>query len=421
MQEITLTADQQAGVDNFVKYLTDPTDVAFVIEGYSGTGKSTLIKTVMDRLPSMMKTIKLINPAYIPLEVELTATTNKAAENFALITGMPVATIHSFLGLRVYTDHMTGESQLEVGRKGKDLISNKLIFIDEASYIDSHLLGLIFKRLRHCKVVFIGDPAQLVDFKTGKAPVFSAAFSTTKLEKTVRQPTEEGKPLHPITDLASKFRHAVNTGEFFSFTPDGYHVKHMDRAAFNEMVLEEFNRADWRHRDSKLLAWTNKHVVAYNHFINDAVKGTTDFQVGDYAVCNKFVSFRNHSIKTDQSVCITGISEEQYLHGVKGRVMTLDGRQNFFFPNSIEEKNARLKVARDGYEYSVASEINSEWIDLRAEFAQTVNKSQGSTYDRVFIDLDDIKKCNSGNQIARMLYVGVSRARHQVILTGDLV
>ena len=421
MDPITLTPDQQNALEKFTHFLTDPSEQVFVLEGYSGTGKTTLVKTLLDQLPSLLKAVKLINPSARRYDVELTATTNKAAENFALITGMPVATIHSFLGVRVYTDHMTGESKLEEGRKGKDLISNKLIFIDEASYIDSHLLGLIFKRLRHCKVVFIGDPAQLVDFKTGKAPVFSAAFSTTKLEKTVRQPTEEGKPLHPITDLASKFRHAVNTGEFFSFTPDGYHVKHMDRGAFNEMVLEEFNRADWRHRDSKLLAWTNKHVVAYNHFINDAVKGTTDFQVGDYAVCNKFVSVRSQSLKTDQSVCITGISEEQYLHGVKGRVMTLDGRQSFFFPNSIEEKNARLKVARDGDEYSVASEINSEWIDLRAEFAQTVNKSQGSTYDRVFIDLDDIKKCNSGNQIARMLYVGVSRARHQVILTGDLV
>lgn len=61
------------------------------------------------------------------------------------------------------------------------------------------------------------------------------------------------------------------------------------------------------------------------------------------------------------------------------------------------------------------------WIDLRAAYACTINKAQGSTYDKVFIDLDDIKKCNSGNQIARMLYVGVSRARLIVYLCGDLI
>jgi ATP-dependent exoDNAse (exonuclease V) alpha subunit len=58
---------------------------------------------------------------------------------------------------------------------------------------------------------------------------------------------------------------------------------------------------------------------------------------------------------------------------------------------------------------------------LRAAYAQTINKSQGSTYDRVFIDLDDLARCSSGDQLARMLYVGFSRARHQVFLTGDLV
>ena len=40
---------------------------------------------------------------------------------------------------------------------------------------------------------------------------------------------------------------------------------------------------------------------------------------------------------------------------------------------------------------------------------------------RVFIDLDDMKKCYQTNTLARLLYVGVSRARHQVFLTGDLV
>jgi hypothetical protein len=39
----------------------------------------------------------------------------------------------------------------------------------------------------------------------------------------------------------------------------------------------------------------------------------------------------------------------------------------------------------------------------------------------VFIDLSNIKTCTSGDQIARMMYVGVSRATTEVILTGDLV
>jgi ATP-dependent exoDNAse (exonuclease V) alpha subunit len=69
----------------------------------------------------------------------------------------------------------------------------------------------------------------------------------------------------------------------------------------------------------------------------------------------------------------------------------------------------------------VLHQIDQSWIDLRAAYAQTINKSQGSTYDKVFIDLDNVSRCHVGDQIARMMYVGVSRARSQVIFTGDLV
>ena len=44
-----------------------------------------------------------------------------------------------------------------------------------------------------------------------------------------------------------------------------------------------------------------------------------------------------------------------------------------------------------------------------------------STYDKVFVDLDDISKCNSGNTIARMLYVACSRPKSKLYLIGDLV
>ena len=53
-------------------------------------------------------------------------------------------------------------------------------------------------------------------------------------------------------------------------------------------------------------------------------------------------------------------------------------------------------------------------------FASTVNKAQGSTYDTVYLDLNDIGKCQDRDQVNRMLYVGVSRAKHKVVFTGDI-
>ena len=149
--------------------------------------------------------------------------------------------------------------------------------------------------------------------------------------------------------------------------------------------------------------------------------GDPNFQVGDYAVCNKFVSSNKKSLKTDQLVCITGIGQDTEQHGVLGNWMTLDYQIELFFPKSLEAKKALIKQARAMEWFNVVEEAENRWVDLRAAYACTINKAQGSTYDRVFIDLDDIGRCNSGDQIARMLYVGVSRAREQVFLTGDLV
>ncbi len=411
---ITLTADQQTALEKFGAFIMDPVETVFVLSGYSGTGKSTLIKSLLDQLPSYLKMAKIIDPSVKTYTTELTATTNKAADNFSFITDLPVTTIHSYLGLCVQTDYKTGVTTLipKSGTRKED----SLIFIDEASYVDSQLLQLIFMMTHKCKIVFIGDPAQLTPVKANSTPVFSSNFKGAHLSQVVRQ--AEG---NPIVDLSTKFRETVNTGNFFSFKPDGNAIKYLPRDDFNKAIESEFTRPNWRYSDSKVLAWTNKCVVNYNHAVSDSVTGNPTFQIGDYAVCNKFVSLKQVSIKTDEMVQITGIHTGAEEHGVKGKWYTLDHYIRIFGPDSLADKNARIKLAKADNDYSTIKYIENRWIDLRAAYACTINKAQGSTYDRVFIDLDDIRRCNSGNQIARMLYVGVSRARQQVFLTGDLV
>lgn len=260
----------------------------------------------------------------------------------------------------------------------------------------------------------MGDPAQLTPVKSQGTPVFDAHFNGAALTQVVRQASG-----NPIVDLSTRFRETVNTGEFFSFTPDGTHIQYLPRDEFNAAILREFSRPDWRYQDSKILGWTNKCVIAYNHAVRDHVKGDPEFAVGDYAMCNKFITVNRMAIKTDQLVQITSISPDCHELDVPGNIFTLDYKINVFGPKSLAEKNARLKQARAVEDYLDIERIDN-WVDLRAAFAQTVNKSQGSTYDRVFIDLDDISRVTNGNTMARLLYVGISRARHQVILTGDI-
>jgi len=411
---IVLTNEQQSALEAFFTFLADPKEVAFVLAGYSGTGKSTLVKTIIDQMPVRQKVMELLDPTYKGLDAVFTATTNKAAENLAFITGQSVVTIHSFLGLRVSRNYETGITELKPSYK-KSMPEHHLVFVDEASSMDSALLEHTFALTRNCKIVFIGDPAQLLGVKASTAPVFNAGFPTAVLTQVVRQ--AEG---NPIIDLATKFRHTVNTGEFFSFKPDGIVIKHVQRQEFETRLVEEFDRPDWNFRDSKVMGYTNACVTKYNQAINNLLKGTPHLRVGDYAICNSFVKIDKHSIKTDQTVLITRIDPEFAPNFVPGNNVTLDYLITAFLPKSRQDKQNRLKQAKAEKNYQLVEIIESEWIDLRPAFASTIDKAQGSTYDKVFIDLDDIRSCNSGDRIARMMYVGVSRARHQVILTGDL-
>jgi hypothetical protein len=408
----TLSDDQQNGLDAFVKFLLSPSEQVFVLQGYAGTGKSTLVKTMMDNMDKYLKMAKLVNPSAFDYEVALTATTNKAAEAFSNITGREVRTIHSFLGLRVQKDFRTGVTQLIP--RSSEPEQGYILIIDEASYIDGPLLTHIFRQTSNCKIMFIGDPAQLTPVKWTSTPVFDAGFTTASLQKVMRQ--AEG---NPIIELATQFRETVKTGIWTPFKPDGQHILHLPRSDFEDAIIAEFTRSDWRYTDSKILGWTNGCVIGYNHAVNNQISGDPHFAVGDYAVCNKHVMVGKSGIKTDQMVHITEIEDPVIRHDVLGNYVTLDYVNRCFFPKTLKDKNDRMKQAKAMDNYPIMREIEENWIDLRAAFAQTLNKSQGSTYNKVFIDLDDVARCNSGDQIARLMYVGVSRARHQVYLTGD--
>lgn len=416
-----LTEGQEAALKAIYQFLLDPTEMVFVLSGYSGCGKSTLVKTLLDQLPSFWKTIRLINPDARDYTVQLTATTNKAAENLAQITGEDVCTIHSFLGLRVQTDFRTGETKLIP--RNSDLQENYLLMVDEASMIDKSLLNLIVTRTRNCKIIFVGDKAQLLQVKAVTAPVFEAGFPTTELTEVVRQPKKVGgglEEVHPITALATQFRNTVNTGVWPTIVPDGKHIIYLGKEDFLKSIEQEFTRPDWKYRDSKILAWTNKCVIGYNQYVRNQVKGDPHLQVRDYAICNSFVTHGKSSVKTDDLVLISHISEDLTKLGVLGNDIQVNGAMTFFMPKTLESKNARLRKAKAEEDFNVVATIETNWIDLRPAFSNTINKAQGSTYDAVYIDLDDVSRCNNGDQLARMMYVGPSRARHRLILTGDL-
>lgn len=348
-----------------------------------------------------------------------TATTNKAVHslNQAIRSGS-VRTIHSLLGLRVRSDYKTGAT-FTVQDSSADEIKDSIVVIDEANFIDYQMLGFIEKTITHnSKVIFMGDPTQLTPVGLNHSPVFKQThYSSYTLTETVRQAKE-----HPLTALLSEFRAYISgaTAKFPKVATCNF-IQWVDTNSFEQMLLKEFD-SSWHTGMSKVLAWRNKTVGKYNSLIFQNINQRTEFTQGDIVTNNHAVGLY---LKTDAEVEILKVKAASSL-GYSGHYYTVEllsgNTTKVFVPNKITDyTRAKNKAIKEGQTKDVQT-IMDEWADLRPTYASTVNKAQGSTYDKVFIDLTDFKPLVHKDpiQLARLLYVAMSRAKTHCIFTGDL-
>lgn len=420
MSGITLTADQDAAAKAFSQFLLKPGADTFVLEGFSGTGKSTLMKHLNSLIPKIEKTAKLMGGGLhkkLPWQMIYTATTNKAAANLSSIVEEPVKTIQSTIGATVRTDYRSNKTSLHFARRAdKDTMHHKIVFIDEASYIGEELMEMIYQRTNNTKLVFVGDPAQLLEVGSTSSPVFDSNLPTARLSQVVRQAEQ-----NQIQELSTLLRGCVEGQPMPVFDPNGSDIVALERNDFDAKIVEEMSREDWTPEDSRVLVWTNQAARNYNQGIRMTLTGQPMLQEGDYAIVNRFIkpSDTRAPLITDQTVRIDWIGESTREHGVAGRFYRIE-KTEFFMPDDPNHRQRRVQEARSNEDWHIVEMIDTSWIDLRSPYSSTVNKAQGSTYRNVFIDLTDIGKCMDKNQMYRMLYVAVSRASERVYVTGTV-
>lgn len=433
---IALNVGQENAVKEVHGFLSTVEENFMTIKGAPGTGKTTVVKHVVSSLEKYHKTRELLGmKGKTNLKVIFAATTNKACDALKHSLGAhnEVRTIHSHLGLVMETDPLTHKDHLVDSHRNLDL-SHQLIFIDEASYIDNELMDFLYKKVHHTtKVVFLGDPAQLKNPGSNVMPAFDSGFREAELTEIMR--VQHGETVNPIQPVCEALRAYILSGCQGDLPPpimDNKHIHWLPRDKFDALLLKDMTSPDWSFNTSKLIAWRNKTVVSYNRRVNQALQGTPVFVDGDYAVNNHFVkgTKTTGALRTDAMVLIEKIEPTTSM-GVKGYMVYLDAVPGkiFFMPEKhsdiINVQRKLLKTLTDDFEHDkpihdMITTIKNTWVDLRPVFAQTVFKSQGSTYRRVFVDLSDIGACRDWDQKIRMLLVALSRAQMQVFLTGDL-
>lgn len=415
-----LTDDQKAAAKKFSDFMKDPEAKYLVIQGAAGSGKSTLIRFLLHAMDTEFKLQELLLPGSgkkVCIETALTATTNKAVAVLEELLNEQGSTIHSFLNLVVRPDFKTGGHKLSTGR-GYQEIYDTLVIIDESSFISDELFNFIDATLKRCKVLLIGDQYQLAPVKQK-----TSIMETVKCEKVYMNKIMRNSGI--IMKTGAQFRDTVESGDFNPIITDNTNLIHVDGTTFKRMIDEAFTSDDYNVNVSKVLAWTNKRVMQYNGHIRKILNLPEQFEEYEVAVTNIPILGKGYVKTADSYVTITEIIEEKTIKGVKGYNIILDSAHNGFLANNYSDvdkllKQMTKKAKKDSRLWSEFYNVKEQWLDLRPPYASTVHKSQGSTYKQVFIDLTDIGKCNTASDVARMLYVAISRASDKVVLYGEL-
>jgi hypothetical protein len=423
-----LTRDQQTAVDAFFDFLFTPAR-CFGISGTAGTGKTFLMGHLADKvMDQYQKSCAFIGAKPDYDGVVFTATTNKAAEVLSQVLGKDVRTIHSFLNLKVEENHLTGKTRLSRTRQWK-IRNNLVVFIDECSMIDQALYGEIVAALPECKLVFVGDHAQMAPVGEHRSCLYDH-LEPTDFVTLVEPVRNAGQPA--LVALCAQLRETVETGVFRPIEPVDGAIYYLDAAEMNEGLHYFFRELD---PSCRVLCFTNSRVQDYNLYIRETVRGRPPEPVpGDVMVMAQPYANGASTISVESELEILKIGDSYQFNvsldknGVypilcRDVVVRRSGDRSEItlrLPEDPRQVTTLTKHLAQKKNWSAYFDVKGSFADLRHKSACTVYKAQGSTYDQVFVDLSNIGTSYDAAQVARMLFVAVSRARSTVYFYGRL-
>ncbi len=354
-----------------------------VITGGPGTGKTTIVKAIVD----LYDEIEGIGRQNLKDEIALLAPTGRAAKRLTETVGLQAYTIHRFLKWNKESDHF------QINEHNKSLVN--LVIIDEGSMIDVSLFAALLRGLQsNTKIIVVGDYNQLPSVGPGqvlKDLIESKKINLVELSGLYRQASDSN-----IISLAYDINNGLINRHLFNAGSDL-----LSREVESDLVLEEikkicnsYHNSDYKDFQILVPMYKTKNGIdninkLAQEIFNPASPLKKEIRVGD-------VIYREE----DKILQLSNMPEDNVFNGDIGII------------DSIEKKEIIVNFDGNYVRYTPAN-----YNKFMHGYAISVHKSQGSEFKTVVLPVVN----DYGKMLYRKLYyTGVTRAKRELYVIGDL-
>ncbi len=440
-----LTPHQQKVFDAILKDIDEilstykKTDMKTVSEhfislsGSAGTGKTFVTSKLVEEFLKKDYKILLTTPTHKSLKVaKYMIMTNNS--NLHVNT----RTLHSYLDISLKEDFVKGTKAFKRS-KDKEMYDFEknldILLVDESSMVSNELLTFIEENLQQNKlksVLFIGDQYQLPPVDEGQNGVVSLP-KQYRLTEILRQSENSYIKL-----IANEIKECIKNQKFTPIIDILNKTKYPELSVFydEEDFLDNLtNKQNW-YDNSIVLSYTNSQVSKFNNILRYKYWKEKDNIPEDFIVQGDKLIFNSPYKKIIQNSQIVSVLKaikefDEYI-GIYYYKCTDTLGRNFKVVDKDSEKDYNeylLKISKKAnkipkddkeerkkaWKHYFATKNN--YADVKYTYANTIHKSQGSTYTNVYIDINSIQGLISygdKDMAYRLLYVAITRASRDI-------
>lgn len=359
-----------------------------VITGGPGTGKTTIVRLLLDLTAQRQRRVLLAAP------------TGRAAKRLGETTNSEAKTIHRLL------EYSFVEGQgMAFGRNADNPLEADVVILDEASMIDCLLMYHVLQALPpSCQLVLVGDSDQLPSVGPGNVLrdiIDSARVATVRLLTIFRQAKQS---------MIVVNAHRVNAGEFPYLNVKGNDFFYLEAAAPEkildtviELCQSRLPTAYGYHPflDIQVLSPMRRTLIGVDNLNTELQRVLNPPAPHKAEIKQGFLHFR----QGDKVMQIRNNYQKLVFNGDIGTIDALD----------TEGRRLGVAYADGRYQRLVSYDFN-ELDELSLAYAISVHKSQGSEYPVVVLPVSTQHYIMLQRNL---LYTAITRARRQVVLVGS--